>query len=354
MTIIAHVDMDCFFCSCEEKYNPSLKGLPVIVGGSSKRGVVSAANYEARKFGVFSAIPIGIATKLCPQGKFLDVNMPLYKDESNKVMDILKTFSSDILQASVDEAYLDLTNFANEFSSLEDMGNHIKNTVKEQTGLSCSIGIAQCRVTAKIASDFNKPDGCTVVNDQKEFLAPLDVKKIPGIGKKSVNKYYNKNINTIGDLANANVFTVLDIGGKHAIKFKKIATGEYQSMIAHQESRKSISTEHTFGEDTTNKQILNETITKMCEKIHPRVKDKYFKTISIKLRYKNFQTITRDYSVHTMTNSLDEIKEITRKALSQNYSDNSPIRLIGVKISNFVKESNIQTTLGSFGLGGCV
>jgi nucleotidyltransferase/DNA polymerase involved in DNA repair len=348
MAILAHIDMDCFFCSCEIKHKPELKGTPVIVGGTSARGVISAANYEARKFGVYSAIPGSIAKKLCPQGNFLKGNMQLYREESQNVMQVLRTFSDDIVQASVDEAYLDLTELAKEFSSLEEMGTHIKDTVKEQTGLTCSIGISECRVTAKIASDFNKPDGCTVVTNQKEFLAPLDIKKFPGIGKKSVKKYYQKNINTIGDLAAANVFTLLDIGGMYAINYQQIAKGERQAKLTHREGRKSISAERTFQEDTSSTQKLDETIAKLCEHIHQKIQDKYFKTISIKLRYKNFDTITRDYSVHTMTNSLEKIKEITRLALHQNYQGDSPIRLIGVKISNFVKESNIQTTLDSF------
>lgn len=340
--------MDCFFCACEEKYQPKLKGTPVIVGGTSERGVVSAANYPARKYGIFSATSGKIAKKLCPKGNFLPVNMQLYKKESNQIMEILHTFSDDVIQTSVDEAYLDLTKFAKQFKTLEEMAVYIKDTVKNKTKLTCSIGIAECRITAKIASDFNKPNGFTIVKNQKEFLAPLNIKKIPGIGKKSVSKYYNKNINTIADLAEANIFKLMDIGGLQAIKYQQIAKGERKTKLIHSKSRKSISTEHTFIKDTTDIEKLKKTINEMCENIHPRIKEKYFKTISIKLRYKNFRTITRDYSINTMTNSLEKIKEITQLALKQNYQKEWPIRLIGVKISNFLDESNNQTTLKKF------
>lgn len=348
MAILAHVDMDCFFCSCEEKKDPTLKGSPVIVGGTSERGVVSAANYEARKFGVHSAMPGAKAQKKCPEGIFLRGDMDLYKRESVAVMEVLAGFSENIVKASIDEAYLDLTEIAGNFSTLEEMGNYIIKTVQEKTGLTCSIGIAKCRVTAKIASDINKPNGCTVVSNQKEFLAPLKINKIPGIGKKSVQRYYAKKIVKIGDLASADVFRVMDIGGLHAVKYQQIAKGERQVKLEHRDICKSISTEHTFREDTNDISVLNETISKMCEKIHPRIQNKYFRTISIKLRYDNFKTITRDYSVNTMTNSLDKIKEITFNALREKYEAESPIRLIGVKLSNFVKESDTQTTLTSF------
>ncbi|MDD3263950.1 MAG: DNA polymerase IV [Candidatus Nanoarchaeia archaeon] len=348
MTIIAHIDMDCFFCACEEKYHPELKGVPVVVGGLFERSVVSTSNYIARKYGVFSAMPTITAKRLCPNATFLNVNMQLYKEESNKVMQILKQFTNQFLQASIDEAYLDLTNFSKQFSTLEEMGLFIINKVRKETQLTCSIGIAECKIIAKIASDFNKPNGCTVVKNQEEFLAPLNVRKIPGIGKKSVKKYYDNKIYTINDLVKSDKFKLMDIGGKQAIKYQQIAKGEIKIKLEKQEERKSISTEQTFQKDTTNFHQLNKTIDEMCEQIYEGLNNIYFRTISVKIRYKNFKTITRDYSLHNGTNSIEILKEISHIMFDENYEIGNPIRLIGLKVSNFINNIHRQTRLTEF------
>lgn len=348
MTIIAHVDMDCFFCSVEEKHDPSLKGKPVIVGGRGGRGVVSASNYIAREFGVYSAMSGRRARGLCPMGNFLPVNMKLYKKESDFVMKILRSFSDEFVQASVDEAYLDLTSFSEKFSSLEEMGKFIQDSVYKETKLSCSIGIAECKLTAKIASDFKKPSGVTVVLNQKDFLEDLDIKKIPGIGKKSVSSYYSHGIKTIGDLGRCDVFTIIDIGGKNAVKYRQIARGERRVLLKKSESRKSISLETTFSNNQLNKGRLLEVVDSMCDKIFLKIGDNFFRTVSIKLRDSSFKTITRDYSFNTSVNSLKKFKEAARNVFNKAYVEDSLIRLVGVKISNFSKAAKKQSTLDLF------
>ncbi|MDA3836639.1 MAG: hypothetical protein PF542_03375, partial [Nanoarchaeota archaeon] len=220
--------------------------------------------------------------------------------------------------------------------------------VSDKTKLTCSIGIANCRVTAKIASDFKKPAGCTVVDNQKEFLAPLAVKKIPGIGKKSISKYHKSGILTVGDLANADVFKLMDIGGKHAVEYQKIAKGEKQVELMKHEERKSVSLEHTFKSNQLNKYGLLEAIDIMCLKIHARIKNEQFKTISIKIKNSRFKAITRDYSLQSPTNSLKKLKEITHQLFNRAYEENTSIRLIGVKVTNFTRESAKQATLEEF------
>lgn len=348
MTIIAHVDMDCFFCSCEEKYNPELIGTPVIVGGLGIRGVVSAANYTARKYGVYSAMAGSIAKKKCPDANFLPVNMHLYKKESEQVMQILDSFADEMIQASIDEAYLDLTKFSNNFCTLEEMAIFIKNRVKEKTQLTCSIGVSKCRITSKIASDYNKPNGITIVRNQEKFLSNLDVMKMPGIGKKSVGVYYKNNIFTLGDLAKSDVFKILDIGGTRAIEYQQIAKGIKQSKLLKRESTKSISTERTFSQDTSDLYQLNETLDEMCEKVYSRLEYYKFRTISLKIRYDDFKTINRDYSIQLATNSKNMIKQIIKMMFKDNYEIGYPIRLIGVKLTNLVKDFNSQTTLEKF------
>lgn len=340
--------MDCFFCSVEEKHDPSLKGKPVIVGGRGGRGVVSASNYIAREFGVYSAMPGRRARSLCPMGNFLPVNMKLYKKESNFVMKILESFSERFIQASVDEAYLDLTQFSKKFSSLEEMGKFIQDAVYKETKLSCSIGIAECKVTAKIASDFKKPSGVTVVLDQRDFLKDLDIKKIPGIGKKSVSNYYSRGIRTIGDLAGASVFSVMDIGGKHAVKYRQISRGERRVELPCKEKRKSVSLETTFSSNQLNKHKLVSVIEDMCDRIFLKIRDEFFRTVSIKLRDSSFKTVTRDYSFNTSTNSLKKFKEAAKDAFEKAYVEDSLIRLIGVKVSNFSKSLKKQATLDVF------
>lgn len=346
--IIAHVDMDCFFCACEQKRNPSIKGKPVIVGGNSRRGVVSAANYEVRKFGVHSAMPISKALRFCPNVINLPVDYAYYKSESNQIMNILRQVSDDFLQASIDEAYIDLTSFARQFKSLKLLGEWLKSVVYDKTSLTCSIGISHCSTTSKIASDFNKPFGVTVVENQAEFLKSLAIGKMPGIGKVSRIKYMELGLKTLGDLANADRFFILDHFGMCGIKFQQIVQGIHRSAIAREIKQQSISKEHTFSEDTDDESALLIAIDSMCQAIYRRLNNRYFKTISLKIRYHDFRTITRDLSLQTMRATLTSLRKIVKDFFLKAYDGDIPLRLIGVKLTNIVTGSHKQTTLAAF------
>ena len=346
--MIAHVDMDCFFCACEIKKDPSLKGKPVLVGSTSDRGVVAAASYEARKFGVFSATPISKARALCPDGIYLGVDFKYYREQSSMVMEVLSSFGDPFLQVSVDEAYIDVTEFSKKFKTLEEMAEHMKQAVFDKTQLTCSIGVAKSRVVAKIASDFNKPNGFTIVSDAKTFLEPLSITKIPGIGKKSKEDYFSQGINTIGDLALLDEYNILQKFGKYGLYYHKIALGEDRSKIESRGEMKSSSREHTFYHDTKDIHFLEKTLFDLSTEVHSDIDGKYFKTISIKVRDSNFSTITRDFSLKTPMNTLDIIQTTIIRLFWQVYDVKKRIRLLGVKVSNFLKGRERQLQLTEF------
>lgn len=344
--IIVHLDMDCFFCACEEKKDPSLKNKPVIVGGTGIRGVVSTSNYIARKYNVFSATPLSKARALCPQGIFLPTDMKFYKNESQKIMSVLRSITPLIEQVSIDEAYLDVTDFSKQFDSLERMGLFIQKKILKHTKLNCSIGISNSRYVSKIASDYKKPQGITVVKDAKNFLDNLDIKKIPGIGKVSKQKYYANKIKTIGDLAKKNTVFLFDTFGKSAIKFQKIAQGLDNTGLKKKEKSKSISRENTYQSDIENN--LEKRIEKLTKEVFHDLQKINFKTVSIKIRYSDFRTITRDYTLKNYTNSYDKIKNISLKLFKETYNENEKIRLLGVKLSNLNYNFNNQMQLAAF------
>lgn len=345
--VIAHIDMDCFFCSCEIKRDPSLAGKPVIVGSTGNRGVVSAANYEARGFGVFSATPISRARELCPDGVFLPVDFRLYRKESRAIMEIFADLADDMQQVSVDEAYLELTGFSRGFNTLEDMAAHIQQRVTSESGLTCSVGIAESRIVAKIASDYRKPAGITVVRDAKGFLAPLPITKIPGIGKVSSRQYYARGIKTIGDLSRYSRFQILEMFGKHSVQYYDLALGEDRSGIVHRDCVKSVSRERTFPEDNNDRQALKQKLEELCHMVHKDLKGQGFRTVSIKLRNSDFSTMTRDRSLGRTSYSAEDILWSAGSLFEENYMG-TDIRLIGVRVSNLSAETSVQKTLLSY------
>jgi DNA polymerase IV (DinB-like DNA polymerase) len=337
-----------FFCACEVKRNSELKGKCVIVGSTSNRGVVSASSYEARKFGVFSAMPIVKAKELCPNGIYLPVDKKFYYDESKKIMSIFEDISDDYEQVSVDEAYLDLTNLSSKFNSLEELGNYVKALVFEKTGLTCSIGISNSRRVSKIASDFNKPNGVTIVSDAKEFLSNLDIKKIPGIGKVSLSKYYDNEIYKIGDLAKLDKFKVLDLFGMHGIEFQNIALGLDFSGLSKKDVSKSFSREDTYEMDISDVDILKETLISVSRRVYQDLGSIYFQTISIKIKYSDFKSITRDITLKTPSNDSRIIMDNALMLFDSCYELNRKVRLLGVKVSKLSSINDEQMTLNEF------
>ena len=347
--IITHLDMDCFFCQCEEKQNPALKNNPVIVGSTGGRGVVSAANYEARKYGVFSATPISVARKLCPEGFFLPVNKTLYKQESDKIMSALGSVCDGFEQVSVDEAYLDITSIYFSYGNLEKVGLFLQNVVKDNSQMSCSVGISNSRYVSKIASDYRKPGGITVVEDVSRFLFSLDIGKIPGIGKVSKKKFNSLDVWTIGELAEMDKFKLMDSFGVYGVQLQNIAKGLDRTGLNKNERIKSYSRENTFSSDVSDFSFLKDSLRDLCERVHVDLGNYFFRTVSLKIRYQDFVTITRDVSLKTSSRDIDIILDKSFELFEKNYTRGRPVRLIGVKLSNITGGTDRQLTLDSFG-----
>jgi DNA polymerase IV (DinB-like DNA polymerase) len=339
--------MDAFFAACEEKYEPQLKKKPLIIGAlpSSKRGIVSTANYGARKFGIGSAMPISEAYRRCPQGEYRKPRFSLYKKESKQVMQILSMFCTRMEQVSIDEAYLDITDFVEE-AGLRKAAVAIRKAVLDETGLSCSLGISESRYVSKIASDFRKPGGIVVVKDPKRFLAPLPLGRIPGIGKKSLPVLNRYGLETIGDLADLEQFTALKVLGKWGIKLLRIARGEDRTGIKEHDLRKSQGVERTFQEDKP-KDECRCVIESLCKELQRRMGHYSYKTVSIKVRFSDFSTITRDRSLSVSAYGSDMMQEAALSLFSL-VECKQDIRLLGVRVGNLCHEPVKQMKLSEF------
>ena len=353
--IILHVDMDSFYAAIEQRENPSLRGLPVVVGsdpmGGYGRGVVSTCSYEARVFGIHSAMPISRAYKLCPDAAFVRVNMPLYKQASSNIMQILRSYTDRFQQVSVDEAFLDISDMVVDISGAEVLARKIKSHILAQEGLTCSIGIAPNKSIAKIASDFKKPDGLTVVAPEKvmDFLAPLNVRRLSGVGRKNEEILHKMGIKTIGQLAGFDEGMLTDTFGRWGKKMKMLAQGVDGSEVQEQDVVKSVSKEDTFMEDVAEPDILYESLDTICEKVHKVLVRKgfSFKTVSVKVRLENFKTFSRAKTLDTHTRDIETIKRVSR-SLAREFFDGRKLRLLGVRLTHLNKSNIIQTTLDDF------
>ena len=351
--IVLHVDMDSFFASIEMRDKPELTGKPVVVGADPKggkgRGVVSTCSYEARKYGIHSGMPISRAYKLCPTAVFLPVNLPLYIKASGNIMKILRSYAGKFQQVSIDEAYLDVSNIGS-FEAARELALRIKKEILEKERLSCSIGVGPNKIVAKIASDYKKPDGLTVVEPShvREFLSPLPVRKILGIGKKTEAELKELGINTIGQLAAYDVQLLIPKFGKWGIYMHELAQGIDESEVIEEECCKSVSRETTFEEDTDNAEILNRTMEELAEDVHRSLLDEgfLFKTLTIKVRFKGFITRTRAHTLVHYTDDIGTIKD-TSKALLKQFIDGNMVRLIGVRLSRLEKRTG-QKSMAEF------
>jgi DNA polymerase IV len=343
--IIFHVDMDAFFVSVEELQDPSLKGKAVVVGGQKdERGVVSAASYEARKFGVHSAMPLRTAAKLCPHAIFLDGHPDLYREYSHKARGVLHDFSPAVEMASIDEAYLDMTGTEKLHGPPLESAHKLHQAMKTRTGLNCSIGIGASRLMAKICSDQAKPNGVLFVlpGQEQSFLAPLDVGRIPGVGKVTKAQLNQMGIIRIGDLLRTDACVLEENFGKWGVALAGKARGDdaggwFEGEVGEDWQAKSISHEHTFGQDTRDLEQMESTLLRLCEMVARRLRDQGFaaRTLQLKLRYSDFSTITRAHSVPAPTAVDSEIFTAIRKLFSDNYCPGRAIRLLGVHASNF-------------------
>ena len=339
---IIHLDMDAFFVSVEELFDPGLRGKAVVVGGQAdQRGVVSAASYEARKFGVHSAMPLRRAAQLCPHAIFVDGHPTRYREMSRRVFEVLNQFSPKVEMASIDEAYLDLTGSERLLGRPVKAGTDLHDAVKRATGLNCSLGIATSRLLAKVASDQAKPNGLLWIPPGLEaaFLAPLDVRRIPGVGSKTEAKLAQLGIHRVGDLAAVDEAFVESLLGKWGLALVGKAHGldaggYFQGDVGDREDPKSISHEHTFREDTTDSELLEATLAKLAQMVGRRLREHelYCRTVQIKLRYSDFTTLTRAHTLDQPTQIDIELIEHSRLLFRRNWNG-SPVRLLGVQTS---------------------
>jgi DNA polymerase-4 len=343
--IVFHVDMDAFFVSVEELYDPSLKGKPVVVGGQAhERGVVAAASYAARKFGVHSAMPLRTAAKMCPQAIFVDGHPSRYREYSQKVHTVLGMFSPKVEMVSIDEAYLDMTGTERLHGPPMRAAQSLHDTMKRETDLNCSIGIGTSRLVAKICSDQAKPNGSLFVvpGCEREFLAPLDVRKIPGVGKVTEKKLNDLGIKTVGDLALREDAWLkqelgdwaLNLGGKaHGLD----AGAWFQGEIGDEEDAKSVSHEHTFNDDTSNQEQLETMLARLSEMVCRRLRENklHARRVQLKLRYSDFSTITRARTLEHTTQLDSEVYHVIRELFRANWQKGRTIRLLGVQTAMF-------------------
>jgi DNA polymerase-4 len=334
------VDLDAFFAAVEQRDRPELRGKPVIVGGGgpNDRGVVSTASYEARKFGVHSAMPLRTAGRLCPQGVFLPVDGRKYQAESRRVMAILRRFTPQVQPVSIDEAFLDVTASRALFGDGEAIARSIKVAVHAETGLTISVGVAATKLVAKVASDLRKPDGLVVVppGGEAAFLAPLPISRLWGVGEKTAAALAEYGVRTIGDLAALPPDALERRLGKHGASLVARAHGIDPDPVAGGEPAKSIGHEHTFDQDTADQEAIERTLLGMADGVAGRLRSSGIRavTITLKLRDSAFTTITRQISLETPADLTEPIYEAAVTLLRRELHGQR-IRLVGVTASNF-------------------
>jgi len=351
--IIFHVDMDAFYASVEESLNSSYRGKPLIVGADPKggkgRGVVLTANYEARKFGIHSGMPISKAYKLCPDGIYVRPHFDKYREFSRKTIDIIRKFSRKIQRVSIDEAYVDVTDVVADFQEAEKLARKIQSEIWKELGITCSIGIGPNKLVAKMASSLNKPNKVTVVEPDrvKEFLHPLPVDKLYGIGPKTAERLRNLGIKTVSDLANFDAVKLAEFFGKNmAYYFIMLANGQDYSEVK-EAARKSLGREITFEEDTDNIEKILRELFSIVDDLIRRVKAENltFRTITVKLRYSNFETHTKSKTFNSVPLSSEKVFKKVKDIFFAAYDNKQKLRLIGVRFSNFIDLSSQRTLL---------
>jgi DNA polymerase-4 len=334
---IIHLDMDAFYPAVEVLDNPELRGKPVIVGGSRQRGVVSSASYEARKYGVHSAQPMATAVRLCPNGIFLPVRMSRYKEVSDQVFEIFYRFTPLVEPLSIDEAFLDVTGSARLFGKPEDIAKKIKRRVYEETGLTVSAGIAPSKFVAKIASDMDKPDGLTVVppDSVRQFLDPLPIEKMWGVGRVTQEALTQLNIRTFKDLRQMSVEILEQKFGKHGLKMHFLAMGIDERDVIPEHDAKSIGHEETFSQDILSVDLAKRELLDLANKVARRMRrhDVTGRTITLKVKYSDFVQITRSMTLPKSTDDGPEIYATACQLLKKTAMGKRPVRLLGISLS---------------------
>jgi DNA polymerase-4 len=337
--MILHIDMDAFFASVEQRDAPELKGKCVIVGGDSDRGVVSAASYEARRYGVHSAMPIFQARRLCPEGIFVRPRMSRYQSVSREIMLLLQDFSPLVEVVSIDEAYLDAGGCERLQGDVLQMAAAIKAQVFEKIQLTCSIGIAPLRFLSKIASDVNKPNGLFAIMPEEvsAFIETLPIEKVPGVGRKTKEQLTALSIETLGDVTKQSARIILDRFGKFGNRLLSLAAGVDNTPITPHRATKSISSEHTLRMDTDEKSMLQKFLLEQSEIVGRQLRKKGFRarTVSLKIKDTDFKLLTRRLTLPKPTQSSETIYDSAVQLLAA-YDIVNPVRLVGVGAENLI------------------
>ncbi len=351
---IIHLDLDAFYAAVEILDNPDLAGKPVIVGGGEKRGVVSAASYEARRFGIHSALPIATAKRLCPHGVFLPVRMGRYKEMSDRVFRIYERFSPLVEALSIDEAFLDVTGTKRLFGGPEEIARRIKEAVASETGLTVSAGVAGTKFVAKIASDMQKPDGLTVVprGKEKEFLWPLPVGKLWGVGKVTGAALQRMRVHTIGDLARVPAEFLKNRFGEHGLHLHRLANGIDERGVEPDHEVKSIGHEDTYDEDIRDGEIIRKELLSLAQRVSARMRRKGFRgrTVTLKVRYHDFTMVTRAETIPSATDDGGMIYRTVLPLLEKTEAGRRPVRLLGISLSQLESGRETQVRWGQLPL----
>jgi DNA polymerase-4 len=353
--LICHVDMDAFFVSVEELFDPTLKGKAVVVGGkANQRGVVSAASYEARKYGVHSAMPLRTAAKLCPHAIFVEGHPTRYREMSQKVFTVLNAFTPLVEMASIDEAYLDLSGTGRLHGPPLKAGHALHEAIYRETGLRSSLGLATSRLVAKVCSDQAKPNGVLwiVPGAEADFLGPLEIRKIPGIGKVTEASLKKLGIHHVRDLAALDDTFLSQRFGKWGLALAGKSRGEdaggwFDQEVGDEGDPKSISHEHTFFEDTADIEILERTLIRLSEMVTKRLRQHklYARTLQLKLRDHQFQTITRAQTLDHATQLDQEVKNSVLALFHSAWNRKTPVRLVGVHAGSLSRNEGQMSLL---------
>lgn len=330
--------MDAFYASVEMLDSPELRGKPVVVGGLSSRSVVSAASYEARKFGIHSAMPTVTARKLCPDAIFMPVRMGRYREISSHIMAIFQRFTPLVEPISLDEAFLDVTGSEKLFGSGPEIALSIRDMIKEETGLTASAGVASSKLIAKIASDLKKPDNMTVVKpgQEREFLATLPIGKLWGVGRNTRQALTMLSVQTVGDLAALPLDLLTAKFGKLGNHLYYSSRGIDERPVVPAREAKSIGHEDTFSEDLRDIKLINKELLSLATRVGRRLRHqgKQGKTISVKVKFSDFSTNTRSVTLQETTSDSQEIYRHGRELLNKTDAGSRPLRLLGISVSN--------------------
>ncbi len=351
---IFHVDLDAFFAAVEQRDDPKLRGKPVVVGadpkGGAGRGVVSTCSYEARKFGIHSAMPVSKAYQLCPQAIFVPPNFKKYSEASRSVFKIFYDFTPHIEGISIDEAFLDVTTSSHLFGGAVSAAKRLKEQVRQSVGLTASVGIAPVKFVAKIASDLSKPDGLLEIIEGQvvEFLKPLKIERLWGVGPKTAEVLHSRGIQTVGELAQIPLEDLRKHFGESGEHLYHLAHGKDDRDVVEETDIKSVSHEHTFERDTGNIEEILGVMLSLSEQVSRRLRKYSLKgrTITVKIRLHGFQTYTRAQTLAERTNFTDVIFGTAKETLQKFFKSGMKVRLIGVKVNNF-EDDYIQESLFS-------